>query len=390
MVPLNQLEPAIARLRAGDSNTLADQVAITRIAAPTGQESQRASWMAGQLSERGLRHVHVDDAGNVIASAGPDSDAPPLVLCAHLDTVFDASASLEVRQVGDRLAAPGISDNARGLATLLAVAGEFARLPATARPVLFAATTGEEGLGDLRGARHLFATVARGAQAAIALDGPGDRRIVNAALGSRRYHVAYRGPGGHSWGAQGAPNAVHAAAAFVTRLSDLSMSHRPGAIVTASRIAGGHAINAIPADAWVEVDVRSASPVMLTHLDDALRRAAVAAADHENANRRDGTPAIVVTVTRIGDRPAGDVPARADVVRAAMTATRFIGREPELALASTDANIPISLGIPAIAIGGGGAGGDTHTAAEWFENRDGAAGVVRAFVTAAILAGLPA
>lgn len=315
---------------------------------------------------------------------------PPVVVCAHLDTVFDASASLEVRQVGDRLAAPGISDNARGLATLLALAGELARIPLGTRPVLLAATTGEEGHGDLRGARHLFATAGREAHAAIALDGPGDRRIVNVALGARRYHVAFRGPGGHSWGAQGAPNAVHAAAGFVTRLSDLSLSHRPKAVVTASRITGGHAINAIPADASIEVDVRSASPALLTHLDDALRRAAVAAADHENANRRDGAPPLVVTVTRIGDRPAGDVPIRSEVVRAAMDATRFIGREPELALASTDANIPISLGIPAIAMGGGGIGGDTHTAAEWFENREGSAGVVRAFVTAALLAGLTA
>jgi acetylornithine deacetylase/succinyl-diaminopimelate desuccinylase-like protein len=382
------LAPAFARLRAADDDIVADQVAIARIAAPTGRESRRAAWMADRLASLGLRDVHIDDAGNVVGTGGARGDAPPLVLCAHLDTVYDPAATVEVRRRGERLAAPGISDNARGLATLLALAGEFGRhrLPA-ARPVLFAATTGEEGHGDLRGARHLFATAGRDAQAAIALDGPGDRRIVNAALGARRYHVAFRGPGGHSWGAQGAPNAVHAAAAFVTRIASLAANSRPVAAVTASRIAGGHAVNAIPADAWIEVDVRSGAEEELARLDAALRRAALAAADNENAGRRTGTPALAVMVTLTGNRPAGLVAESERVVATAVAATHLVGRDPELAIASTDANIPISLGIPAIAIGGGGIGGETHTAAEWFENRDGATGIARALLTVSALAG---
>jgi acetylornithine deacetylase/succinyl-diaminopimelate desuccinylase-like protein len=378
-------------MRAADDEIIADQVAIARIAAPTGRESLRGAWIAERLAARGLRNVHVDDAGNVIGTGGARVDAPPLVLCAHLDTVFESSAAVEVRRHGDRLTAPGISDNARGLAALVALAGEFGarRIPAV-RPVLFAATTGEEGHGDLRGARHLFATAGRGAHAAIALDGPGDRRIVNVALGARRYHVAFRGPGGHSWGAQGAPNAVHAAAAFVTRLSSLAASSRPVASVTASRIAGGHAVNAIPADAWIEVDVRSGLEEELARLDAALRRAALAAADGENAARRTGTPPLAVMVTLTGNRPAGAVAESERVVAAAVDATHFVGRDPELAIASTDANIPISLGIPAIAIGGGGIGGETHTAAEWFENRDGATGIARALLTVSALAVEPA
>jgi len=381
------LAPALDRLRAGDEAIIDDQVTITGIASPTGSEADRGRWMAGALTRRGVRDVHVDAAGNVVGAAGPATDAAPLVLCAHLDTVFDGPGPITVRREGDRLEAPGISDNARGLATMLAVAGAVAAgdVP-LARPVLFAATTGEEGRGNLRGARHLFDTAARGAHAAIALDGPGDERVVHTALGSRRYHVSFRGPGGHSWGAYGSPNAVHAAAAFVMSLSALARSAPPRAAITASRIAGGEVINAIPADAWVEVDLRSASSDELDRLDREVRLAAAVATEAENASRRTDAPPLCSLVSMLGDRPAGEVPVKEPLVVAAMAATRHIGREPALALASTDANIPISLGIPAIAIGGGGAGGDTHTTAEWFENREGSLGIARAMLIVAAMA----
>ncbi|HEX9565346.1 MAG TPA: M20/M25/M40 family metallo-hydrolase [Gemmatimonadaceae bacterium] len=381
------LAPVLARLRAADGRIMADQVAVTGIPAPTGAESDRARWMADRLTESGIRDVHIDVAGNVVGATGAQNGEAPVVLCAHMDTVFESREPIEVRREGIRFEAPGISDNARGLATLVALArelgGESVR---TARPVLLAATTGEEGLGDLRGARYLFESAARGAHAAIALDGPGDERIVNTALGSRRYHVAFRGPGGHSWGAYGSPNAVQAAAALVVRLSALAERGRPRVAITPSRISGGETINAIPADAWLEVDIRSGDSGELGRLDRELRFAAVAAADGENAARRPGSAPMSVAVSLIGDRPAGEVPAREAVVAAAVAATQQIGREPVLTLASTDANIPISLGIPAISIGGGGAGGDTHTRSEWFENRDGTRGVARALLTVAALA----
>jgi acetylornithine deacetylase/succinyl-diaminopimelate desuccinylase-like protein len=379
------LAPRLARLREADTVIIEDQVAIAQIPAPTGSEAARAGWIARRMAAAGLRDVHLDGAGNAVGFAGPATARPPVVLCAHLDTVFAASDPIEVRREGLRFEAPGISDNARGLATLLALARELAtgEVPAV-RPVVFAATTGEEGLGDLRGARHLFDTVARGARAAIALDGPGDERIVNAALGSRRYRIAFRGPGGHSWGAYGSPNAVHAAAALIVRLT--AAASRPGVAVTASRIGGGETINAIPADAWVEVDLRSGDPVELTRLDRDLRAAAGAAADDENAGRRSGSAPLTVAVSLIGDRPAGLVPEDDALVAAAVAATRQVGREPAFALASTDANVPISRGIPAIAIGGGGVGGDTHTRNEWFENRNGARGIARALLTVAAVA----
>lgn len=382
----SSLASLFCRIQDADERIVADQIAIAEIPAPTGDESVRAEFIARRLRSAGLRQVAIDSAGNVSAIGG-GRGSWPVVLCAHLDTVFDSRDPVAVHRDGIRLRAPGISDNARGLATLVTLAGLVGsgRLP-LGRPVLFAATSCEEGHGDLRGARHLFDTVAAGAHAAVALDGPGDERIVTAALGCRRYHIAFRGPGGHSWGRYGTPNAVHAAAALVTRLTGYAAYDRARTALTVSRIAGGTTINAIPAEAWIEVDVRSTSAPELTRIDQHVRRAARDAGDEENSRRRGDAAPLSVTLTLIGERPAGEVGAHQDVVVAAAEATRAFGREPEFAVASTDANIPISRGIPAIAIGGGGAGGETHTLAEWFENRDGHRGVARAALLLAALA----
>lgn len=364
-----------------------DQVAIARVPAPTGGESARAELMTRRLRAAGLRNVEIDELGNVIALAGPRGRAP-VVLCAHLDTVFESREPIQVHRDGARLAAPGISDNARGLATLATLAdlvgsGQLE----IKRPVLFAATTCEEGHGDLRGCRHLFDTAAGNAHAAIALDGPGDERVVTSALGCRRYHIVFRGPGGHSWGRYGAPNAIHATAALVTRLTGYAAYDRARTALTVSRIGGGTTINAIPAEAWIEVDVRSTSDHELVRLDQHIRRASRDSCEEENSRRRADTTPLSVSLTLMGERPAGEVSTDHDIVVAAAEATRAIGRTPEFAVASTDANIPLSRGIPAIAIGGGGAGGETHTPAEWFENRDGSRGVFRAALLLAALAG---
>ena len=382
------LAPLFRRIHDVDAEVIEDQIAIARVAAPTGAESVRAEWMVRRLRAAGLRQVDIDAAGNVIASAGPTGRSlSPIVLCAHLDTVFESRDAVHVRSDGIRLHAPGISDNARGLAAMTALADLVgAGHLALARPLLFGATTGEEGHGDLRGARYLFDTVAAGAHAAIALDGPGDERIVNAALGCRRYHVAFRGPGGHSWGRYGAPNAIHAAAALVTRLTGYAAYDRTRTALTVSRIAGGTTINAIPAEAWIEVDVRSTSAAELVRIDQHVRRAARDAGDEENGRRRSDAAPLTVTLTLVGERPAGEISPDHNVVIAAAEATRVVERTPEFAVASTDANIPLSRGIPAVAIGGGGAGGETHTTAEWFENRDGARGVARAALLVAALA----
>jgi acetylornithine deacetylase/succinyl-diaminopimelate desuccinylase-like protein len=273
---------------------------------------------------------------------------------------------------------------------MLAIAEEIdGRLVRTRRPIVFAATTGEEGAGDLRGAKYLFSALAEEPAAAIALDGAGDERIVHKALGSRRYHIAYRGPGGHSWAAFGVPNAVHAAASAAAMLASLPLPRSPRTTLSVSRIGGGTSINSIPEEGWLEVDLRSTSASVLDRFDREIRIIVRAAAQQENARRATATPPLSHDVMVIGDRPSGELSAEHPLVLSAIEATQLIDREPELAAASTDANVPIALGLPAIAIGAGGRGGDAHTPAEWYDNIDGPLGIARAMtilVTAAELA----
>ena len=361
---------------------------MSEIAAPTGEESRRGEWIGERFSRLGLRDVHRDGAGNVVGWRGPESDLAPVVVCAHLDTVFPGDMALRVRTDGARLVGPGIGDNGRGLAAMLALAEEIdGRELRTERPVQFVATTGEEGAGDLRGVKHLFAQGT--AAAVIALDGAGDERIVHRALGSRRFRISFTGTGGHSWAAYGVPNAVHAAGIATMRIAALDLPRCPRTTLSVCRIGGGLSVNSIPPEAWVEVDLRSTAQSVIVRIDQELRALASAAAGEENARRAHGTTPLSVRVDVIGDRPCGETPAEHPLVELAMAATRGIGREGELTTASTDANVPISRGIPAIAIGAGGRGGEAHTATEWFDNRDGPLGIARALTIVVGAAGLP-
>ena len=366
-----------ARLRARDGEIVRTQVAVSEIAAPTGDESRRGDWIAGRFRELGLRDVQRDAAGNVIGWRGPACDLAPVVVCAHLDTVFPGDTALRVRADGPRLVGPGIGDNGRGLAAMVALAEEIdGRRIRTSRPIQFVATTGEEGAGDLRGVKHLFSCGT--ASAVIALDGAGDERIVHRALGSRRFRISFAGTGGHSWAAYGVPNAVHAAGIATMRIAALDLPRCPRTTLSVCRIGGGLSVNSIPPDAWLEVDLRSTSQSVITRLDHEIRALAVAAAEEENGRRAHGTAPLRAHVEIIGDRPCGETPAEHPLVELALDATRRIGREGELTTASTDANVPISRGIPAIAIGAGGRGGEAHTPSEWFDNRDGPLGIARA------------
>ena len=373
------LSPARARLAARDEAIVRTQITVAQIAAPTGDEAERGAWMARRFHDCGLSDVHVDDAGNVIGRRPGTHAGPAVVVCAHLDTVFPHQTDLAVRRDGDRLVGPGINDNGRGLAVMLALASEIdgARLVPRC-PVEFVATTGEEGAGDLRGAKHYFAARGQAARAMIALDGAGDERIIHRALGSRRFRVSFAGPGGHSWAAFGAPNAVHAAAIAGAELAGLTLPTEPRTTLSVGRIGGGLSVNSIPDAAWLEIDLRSTSAAHLDRYEGEIRRIAQRAADAENDKRAFGCRPLELRVVVIGCRPCGETSRDHALVQAALEATRVVGREPDLALASTDANVPISLGIPAIAIGAGGRGGDAHTRAEWFDNTHGTVGVARA------------
>lgn len=381
--------PAIRRVRetlfATDQETLDLQVAICRIPAPTGNEGRRAEFMKERLAALGYA-AGLDSAGNVVARWG-DAGGGAVAVVAHLDTVFGPDVQLTVQRNGSRLTGPGISDNARGLAALLALARAVRESGWQAnRPLVFAATVGEEGEGNLKGARHLFGPGGVRAAAVIALDGAGLDRVVHRALGSRRFRVSYRGPGGHSWAAYGVPNPAHAVGRCAAGIADLRPPHRSACSVV--RLVGGTGLNSIPALACAEVDARGEDPGALSSLEADLRRLAAGALEAENRGRAQGTAALELAVEVIGDRPAGLTPKSDPLVCAAMEATRAIGREPELAAASTDANAAIACAIPAIALGAGGTAGNTHTEAEWYDNTGGADGLWRALLVLAAAAGL--
>lgn len=385
------LAPARTRLAARDAQIVHTQISVAQIAAPTGEESERGAWMADRFQELGLDRVNVDGAGNVVGICRGTADLEPVVVCAHLDTVFPRALEHSVRRDGARLVGPGINDNGRGLAVMLALGEELARGDVrTTRPVHLVATTGEEGLGDLRGAKHFFDGAGRDAIAMVALDGAGDERIVHRALGSRRFRIEYRGPGGHSWASWGMPNAVHAAGCCAAALARLALPSEPRTTLSVGRIGGGLSVNAIAGEAWLEVDLRSTAEQHLERGEHELRSAAAAACSEENARRASGSPPLELAITRIGDRPCGTTSPDHPLVRVAVEATHLVGRWPDLATASTDANVPISRGIPAIAIGAGGRGGDAHTPHEWYDNTDGSVGVARALTIIVAMATIPA
>ncbi len=380
------LRPLADSLRARDAATVESQVRLAQLAAPTGGETRRAALVADAFRLRGFTRVHTDRVGNVIARRpAQEPGTAPVVCMAHLDTVFAADTPLLLRHEGERLVCPGIGDNARGLAAMLAIAdtlgvpgldGDAARLT---HPVEFVATVGEEGLGNLRGARGYFddlATTGSVPHAVLALDGPGDERIVHHALGSRRYRITFNGPGGHSWADFGRPNAIHAAGRAAFWLATMPSEFRSAVAVSVGRIGGGESLTAIPALAWMEVDVRATDDIVLGRADRQLRSVVRQAALDENRGHADAP--MRAEVTLLGERPAGQLPADHPIVALAMAATRDAGRDPVGAIASTDANIPLSRGIPAITIGAGGRGGGAHTPDEWYENTDGPRGLVRA------------
>ncbi|MGQ0538793.1 MAG: M20/M25/M40 family metallo-hydrolase, partial [Gemmatimonadaceae bacterium] len=318
------MRDARERLAARDAELLALQLALAAIPAPTGEESERAAFIAERLV-RVLPNVRTDAAGNVVAGvAGRGEHAAPVVVCAHLDSVFPRETALGAQHDGTRIIAPGIGDNARGLAALVALAEELARSEhRLERPLVFAATTGEEGAGDLRGARHLFSQLAGQVHAAIALDGAGDTRVVIEALGARRLRAYLQGPGGHSWSAFGVSNPIHVAATITVDLASLPLPREPRVTVGVNRVGGGASINSIPEGAWLEVEVRSAHAAELERWERAVEARMRHAVERANAMRSPGSGALSLTSERIGERPPGTTDPAHPLVLAALEATRL-------------------------------------------------------------------
>lgn len=379
----------VRTIRRTDDQTVADQIEVTSIPAPPFGEEVRAAWMADRLARYGALDVGLDEIGNVVGRLpGGDPTRSPIVVAAHLDTVFPAGTDVTPRREGDRIVAPGISDDGRGLAALLTLVRVLAGQDFAA-PVIVAATVGEEGVGDLRGVRALFGPdgAAERAAAFISLDGAGVTRVISAGVGSRRRRVRVRGPGGHSWVDWGRPNPIEILGRALARMPRAD-EIPAGTTWSAGRIAGGTSVNAIPEEAWIEVEVRGERAVDLDALDaqlcatfeEALREANLV---HYRAGPGGRDPAVRATLSleMIGDRPAGATPAGDLIVGASVAATRALDLPVELAASSTDANVPMSLGVPAITLGAGGEARGAHTVSEWYRNDFGPEGIIRAVLT---------
>ena len=350
-----------------------EHIRICSIPASPFGEQERAEYLSKRFSELGLAEVEIDEEGNCLGLTKGASLSPLMVVSAHLDTVFSRDTDFTVVQQENRLLAPGIADDGCGLAALIALAQTIQRKQIPLQgSILFVGTVGEEGEGNLRGVRYLL-TQGRWAShvdAFLSFDGPGLERITNRALGSRRYRVQMVGPGGHSWGDFGVPNPVHALGRAVSRLASYPAPKEPRTTFNVGHIEGGTSVNAIPGKATMEVDLRSAAETELHRLDAFFRRAMRDATDEENVKRRAGDPELKLTVDLIGERPTGQTPGDSPLVELAMEATKVLGFEPRLDQSSTDSNLPISLGIPAITLGAGGTSGSSHTLDEWYDTRD--------------------
>jgi acetylornithine deacetylase/succinyl-diaminopimelate desuccinylase-like protein len=389
-----QVRAAFDRFRAQESQFALWQMEATRLAAPPFGEATRAAWLADRFRELGLSDVQVDEVGNVFG-VRPGYGSRYVALSAHIDTVFPAATPLNIRQQGSRLYGPGVSDNGAGIAAMLALASVLASARiAHALPYVFIGNVGEEGEGDLRGMRHVFATPHwRDAIAySVIVDGAGADTIVAEALGSRRFEVIVRGPGGHSWSDFGAPNPIIALSRTIEAFSQTPVPTTPKTTFNVGVIRGGTSVNSIPESASMRVDLRSTSMSEIDRLERALRTAlehAVAAENRAPAQRGTRRPPLVQSeVVEIGNRPAGELAQDARLLKVIRAVDVQLGNSAQVQRASTDANIPLSLGREAIAIGGGGSGGGAHTLQEWFDCNGRDLGLRRILLTMLTLSGV--
>lgn len=366
-------------------------IRICEIPAPPFKEHERAEYIKRLFTETGLSLSRSDEEGNVIADRAGCSARPQVIVSAHLDTIFPEGTDVRVRREGRRLYAPGISDNTCGVVSLLALARALnAAEIKTEGTIHFVATVGEEGEGNLRGVRYLFTEgeFRSGVEAFISLDGPGVERITHRALGSRRYRVTISGPGGHSWGDFGIVNPVHALGRAIARFSAYSAPLAPRTSYNVGIIEGGSSVNAIPERASMTVDLRSVSSGEIDKLEAYLKRVVEIAVREENSQRATSSTSLSYDFEQVGDRPSGETPLETNIVQTAIECSRALGIEPRLDCSSTDSNIPISLGIPAITIGAGGISSNCHSLTEWYEPVGREMGLKRLLLLTVALAGL--
>jgi len=366
------------------------QARLAAIPGPPFGEKARSEWLSARFTDAGLSQVQTDAVGNVFgwlpaAKLPPQSTGPVVVLSAHVDTVFPAETPLNPVVDGDRLQAPGACDNGAGVVGMLAIAHALVQAKVQAKaelpaPLIFLGNVGEEGEGDLRGVRHLYSQAALAGRivAHIVLDGSGADTAVTQALGSRRYQVSVTGPGGHSFTDAGTPNPIAALASALAILAQTPLPEAPRTTLNLGTIHGGTSVNSIPESARASIDFRSTSSEQLLLLEVALYRAVEDAVEHGNASAKIRSRGLLsFTITKIGDRPAAQLPADSPLLESLRAVDRHLGLKTDLRLGSTDANIPLSLGIPALSMGAGGEGGGAHTQAEWYSAKDREVGLRR-------------
>ena len=382
------VKQALDFIRAEDERTLKDQIELTEIPAPPFKESVRAAEYLKRLKALGLADARIDAEGNVIAVRKGTGRGPVLVVSAHLDTVFPEGTDVKVKVKDNRYSAPGIYDDGRGLASLLTVVRALNQANIrTVGDIVFVGTVGEEELGDLRGVKAFFRDN-RNVDGFISFDGIDISRIVNQATGSRRYRIIYTGPGGHSFSAFGLPSATHALGRAIAKISEVRTPDSPKTTFTVGTLKGGTSVNAIAAEAELGLDMRSNSGEELKKLEERMLQLAREAAAEENArwNQKD---VIKVEFKLVGDRPAGAGSIDSPMVHAARKGIAAVGGEVKSIMASsTDSNLPISLGIPAVTLGSGGVGGGSHGPGEWYSPVNAWLGPQSQFLTIVSLVGI--
>jgi tripeptide aminopeptidase len=379
----------LADIKADDDTAFAEQKRITEIPAPPYKEKIRAGYYLKRFQELGFKDTAIDGEGNVIGlRKGSGGGRPKLVVSAHLDTVFPEGTDVTVKESEGAVRAPGIGDDSRGLAAMLSLIKSMnANGVATVGDVMFVGTVGEEELGNLRGVKALFRDH-DDIDGFISIDGLGITRVVNQATGSHRYEMTFRGPGGHSFQEFGLPSAIHAMGRAVAKIADLQTPSDPKTTFTVGTVSGGASVNAIASEARMAVDMRSNSTEELLKLEARLLDLVNQAVADENARWK--SDKLSVEIKLIGDRPAGIVALDSPIVQATQRAVTAITRGPRVTFAgsSTDSNLAMSLGIPAVTIGGGGEGGNWHSRNEWYKPVDAYLGPQNALLTILMLTGL--
>ena len=394
---LSEVQSALARIVEREADNIEQLVELTELAAPPFEEQARGLRFAELLREAGLEQVATDAVGNVIGYRAGDGRPDTLAVVAHLDTVFPEDTDIRVRGPEEdgtgtrRWYAPGIGDNARGLVLLLTLAESMVHAGlATEQNLLFVGSVGEEGVGDLRGVKHLHRDGGPRIDQLIAIDGGNDERVLNQAIGSHRYRIRIAGPGGHSWGAFGLANPAHALASGIHLFDEAArnfVAAGPRTTYNIGRVGGGTSVNAVPFESWAEVDLRSEDQQSLAAIDGLLHESFDAAVATHN-ERRDRGDALTLTYESIGMRPSGTVAPGTPIIQRALASARYFDLEPSLGSGSTDANVAIARGIPATTISRGGISGGSHSLGEWWSDQDVVVGAQKALLLILASAGV--